>query len=57
MVISLFSLIAYLVSFNTDKKRHFLTYMLTGMSFSTFPPFNLSMFSNLTEEYGTAIND
>ena len=34
--ISLFSLIVYLVRFNTNNKRHFLTYMLTRVSISTF---------------------
>ena len=34
--ISLFSLIVYLVWFNTNNKRHFLTYMLTRVFISTF---------------------
>ena len=37
---SLFSLVVYLVRFNTNNKRHFLTYMLTRVSISTFPSFN-----------------
>ena len=51
---SLFSLIVYLVRFNTNKKRHFLTYMLTRVSISTFPSFTFSMF---TEKKDTTIND
>ena len=53
-VISLFSLIAYLARFNTNIKRHFLIYMLTGVSISMFPSFNFSMF---TEEDATTINN
>ena len=49
---SLFSLIVYLVRFNANNKRHFLTYMLTHVFISTFPSFNLSIF---TEEDGTTI--
>ena len=48
----LFSLIVYLVRFNTNNKRHFLTYILTRLPISTFPFFNLSIF---TEEDGTTI--
>ena len=34
---SLFSLIVYLVRFNSNNKRHFLTYMLTRVSnFTTY---------------------
>ena len=49
---SLFSLIVYLIRFNTNNKRHLLTYMLTRLFISTLQSFNLSMF---TEEDGTAI--
>ena len=35
--ISLFSLIDYVVRFNTNNKRHFLTYMLTHVcNFTTY---------------------
>ena len=54
--ISLFSLIVYFDRFNTNNKRHFLTYILIRVSMcnSTFPYFNLSMY---TEEDGTIINN
>ena len=52
-LISFFSLIVYLVRFNTNTKRHFLT-MLTCVFNFTFLSFNLSMF---TEEDGTTINN
>ena len=48
----LFSLIVYLIRFNTNNKRHLLTYMLTRLFISMLQSFNLSMF---TEEDGTAI--
>ena len=37
---------------NTNNKRHFLIYMLTALSISTFVSFNYSMF---TEEAGNTI--
>ena len=50
----LFSLIGYEARFNTNNNRHFRTYILTRVSISTFPSFNLSMF---TEEDGTTVNN
>ena len=39
---------------NTNNKYHFLTYMLTRLSISTFQPLNLCMF---TEEDSATINE
>ena len=44
---SLFSLIVYLVRFNTNNKRHFLTYMLT----------RVSDFTTCTKEDSTVISN
>ena len=43
-VIASFSIV-YLVRFNLNNKRHLLTHTLTRVSISTFPRFNLSMFT------------
>ena len=51
---SLFSLIAYLITFNPDNKLHFLIYVLTRVSISTFPSLSFCMF---IEEDGTNINN
>ena len=49
-----FSLIVYLFTFNTNNKPYFLTYMLTCVSNSTPPSFNLCMF---TDDDGTTVNN
>ena len=51
---SLFSLIVYLVRFNTSIKHHCLAYMLIHVAISMFLSFNLFMF---TEMDGTTINN
>ena len=51
---SLFYSIVYLVTFNTNSKLHFLTDMLTHVSYSTPPSFNLCMF---IEGDGTTNNE